>query len=395
MNLAHQSHVNDREGADAPLLRLRELLLQPVNETQAAQQELLNDVVTRQEDICRRTADVSEVLREAIDHLHEQGLSLADVLEPDILKGVKRTFDTEPDVMASALYPVLGPAVRKLVASLFETPGAGRAAPYAIEQLLLIHTQSSIVLSQVVAEDRQTQDADVVSGMLDAIRQFVQEAFEVNNFDGMNTLSIGDITVWVEWGPKAILAVVIRGMAAELDREPFVELLERIHAEHGALLDQFDGDSTTCDPVSAALESCLSDQTRLPGKPPWWRSRRLISCIIATATLCLSVAWVSQERQARWDTIIHELSSTPGLVVVSSKQGWSESSIRMLKDPLARSPKLVLLMADIDPSDLQLETHAFVSADEQIIQRRTGRSGVMRNTGNETGSLLPVDRKDE
>lgn len=370
---AQNLHIEDETKADAPLMHLRELLLAQVHEQQAAQQKLLSDLSIRQEDPARRAADVSDVLREAIDKLHEKGISLAEALEPDILKGVKRTFETEPDVMAGALYPVLGPAVRKLVASLFDTSSANKGAPYQIEQLLLIHTESSIVLSQVVAEERAAHDADIVSGMLDAIRQFVQEAFAVNNFDGMNTLSIGDITVWVEWGPKAVLAVVIRGIAADLDRQAFVELLERIHADYRVELNQFDGDSALFEPVGKILESCLLAQVQR--KTPWWGRHRLNSIILATTILSVSIMFVANGREAKWTSIKNELSSTPGLVVLNTERGWLTSRIQILKDPLARSPRLVLLLAGIDPTDLILESHAFQSADSEIIRRRTETAG--------------------
>ncbi|ASJ73996.1 hypothetical protein [Granulosicoccus antarcticus] len=395
MSSAQRQHIDEATDTDAQLAHLRELLLLQVNEQQAAQQKLLEDITTRQDDLSRRTADVSEVLREAIDHLHERGVSLAEALEPDILKGVKRTFETEPDVMAGALYPVLGPAVRKLVASLFEPSNITKGAPYQIEQLLLIHTESSIVLSQVVVEDRTTQDADIVSGMLDAIRHFVQEAFAVDNFDGMNTLSIGDITVWVEWGPKAVLAVVIRGMATELDRQPFVEILERIHAQYSAPLDQFNGELATFEPIKADLESCLSAQIQEKKKTSLWGHRRLNSIILGAAVLFTSIAFVTNERHSRWDSILNELSSTPGLVVLNTERGWRTSRIQMLKDPQARSPKLVLLLAGIDPSDLTLTTHAFLSAENEIVRRRTNQVRASTDASNEPGLLTSVQSNEE
>ena len=60
---------------------------------------------------------------------------------------------------------------------------------------------------------REVQDADMVSGMLTAIRDFVGDSFKVSEDEGLEALKVGELSVWIEQGPQAVLAAVMRGSA--------------------------------------------------------------------------------------------------------------------------------------------------------------------------------------
>ena len=51
----------------------------------------------------------------------------------------------------------------------------------------------------------------MVSGMLTAIRDFVQDSFGGKESEGLDAFQVGQFTIWVEQGPLAVLAGVIRG----------------------------------------------------------------------------------------------------------------------------------------------------------------------------------------
>jgi len=84
---------------------------------------------------------------------------------------------------------------------------------YRVEQVFLIHKKTGLLLQHVSAVPGAVQDADMVSGMLTAIQDFVHDSFSSRRSDELETLQVGDLTVWIEQGPLAILAGVIRGNA--------------------------------------------------------------------------------------------------------------------------------------------------------------------------------------
>ena len=53
----------------------------------------------------------------------------------------------------------------------------------------------------------------MVSGLLTALRDFVKNSFRSGDTDDLEALTVGDLSVWIEQGPRAILAAVVRGRA--------------------------------------------------------------------------------------------------------------------------------------------------------------------------------------
>ena len=82
---------------------------------------------------------------------------------------------------------------------------------FQVEQVFLIHHQTGILLLHAAAEATTTRDPDLISGMLTAIQDFVQDSFRLTADQGPETFQIGELAVWVEQGPLAVLAAVVRG----------------------------------------------------------------------------------------------------------------------------------------------------------------------------------------
>ena len=102
----------------------------------------------------------------------------------------------------------------------------------------------------------------MVSGMLTAIRDFVQDSFKVAEDEGLQTLKVGELTVWIEQGPHALLAVVVRGTAPPALRATLQQALESVHAQYSDLLESFDGDTARFEGARPLLEACLQQQFR-------------------------------------------------------------------------------------------------------------------------------------
>src|SRR4029434_1356780 len=110
---------------------------------------------------------------------------------------------------------------------------------YRVEQVFLIHRPSGLLLQHIAAEGISVQDGDMVSGMLTAIRDFVQDSFHVSDEEGLQTLKVGGLSVWIEQGPHALVAVVIRGTAPPDLRATLQRAVESVHAQYSDLLESF------------------------------------------------------------------------------------------------------------------------------------------------------------
>jgi len=379
------------DSAAGDLATLRNLMAGPVLERQAAMEKEIEELKSRLSDLDRRSDDCSEVLAQSVNRLHDKGEYLDVELEPEIYSGVQRSFKNQPERMAELMYPILGPAVRKLVASLFQRSQTDPGKPYQVEQLFLIHKETSILLSQAVMNEDAARDADLVSGMLEAIRSFVTDAFSLHEFDGMNSINLGDLTVWVEWGPKAVLAVVIRGFPDDSLREYYADILQQIHRDYAPELESFDGD----DSCFAALDIATLSQKQSAlstGKSllQTWLSMPRI-CLAATALIMFTLASaVSDNRQ--WNTMMSRLLVEPGVVVVDTQRNWGRDSLTILVDPLAAPTEHIARRAGIDKSQTNITWHSFQSQDAAIVQRRESLNRLFTESRRAPGMSAPFTK---
>ncbi len=297
-----------RESADdATLDQLRELLLhsdrREIEELRARVDELaaldaLLEVeklkarvreLEAERQVPHRTESVSEVLPAAIQRRRSTMNDLTNALRPDVEQAMHDSIRRDPQVMAEALYPVMGPTIRKLIVSLFSFDQMRAGAKYRISNAYLIDRRTSLPLA-VHAPGDDTLEADMVSGMMEALRSFVQDAFEAEEFDGLRDLSVGDVNLWVEWGPQAVLAVVVRGQPPDTLRVDMQETLEGLHLDYAAELDRFTGDSSPFGPVESQLGELTERLTDL-GAPS--RTKRLMPLIalLVVAILVAGVVW--------------------------------------------------------------------------------------------------------
>ena len=252
--------------SDPELARLRELLLAhdraEVEALRARVAELEHRFLTTPE----RSEAVAEVLPAAIHLRRASSDDLTGALMPDVEQAMHESIQRDPEVMAKALYPVMGPAIRKMIGSMFSLDNLRPGRTYRIDQAFIIHRESALPL--VVYDDRDIDetevDADMVSGMMEVLRSFVQDAFSANEHDGLRDLRVGDVMLWIEWGPEAVLAVVAKGFAPDALRLRMQEALEAFHLEYAAELGAFDGDDKPYQPMQPTLEELADELTPEP-----------------------------------------------------------------------------------------------------------------------------------
>jgi outer membrane protein OmpA-like peptidoglycan-associated protein len=383
-----------------PLDELRSLLAAAEQEDVARIHERLNDPVTRAE-------DVSLVLAEAITIRSGKDSQLTDALQPTVEEAIVRSVRRDPQTLVDALFPVMGPAIRKSIAStlaamlqsLNETLTEGfsvqglkwrleawrtgrpfaevvllRSLVYRVEQVFLIHLKSGLLLQHVSANPGAVQDADMVSGMLTAIRDFAHDSFGGTEASGLDAFQVGDLTVWVEQGPLAILAGAIRGNPPQELKAVFAETIEKIHSGQAGDLEAFEGNAAPFERSRPLLESCLKVQRQTaaqikPGAPR--RATTALKVALAVALLAIGL-WIafSARRNRRWNQYLARVGATPGLVVASSERRGGKLFVNGLRDPLARDPAAMLAPASLGPEDVVATWRPYQALDSELVLTR-------------------------
>jgi OOP family OmpA-OmpF porin len=378
------------------LAELRELLL-------GADRQRIRELERRLDAAGVTGEELAELLPEAIVLRARRDRQLARALAPTIEGAISESVRRNPREIATAIFPVLGPAIRKAIAEALSGLAASinraiehsisprglawrfegwrtgvpyaqivlkHALVYRIEQLFLIHTETGLLLAHAPAE-RAVADADLVSGMLTAIREFVGDAFgREREAGGLRTFSVGELTVMVEQGPSAVLAAVVRGQPPESLPGRLQETLETIHLQFASSFAEFDGDTAPFAPAVPLLEDCL--ETRLTTDRPEAAVRRRFWMPYAVGALVIAAlaGWLAVRSSRQWDAALGRLRAEPGIVLVDADRGWRTWRLSGLRDPLAADPLRVLASIGVDTSRVVARWDPFLSADPRFTEAR-------------------------
>ena len=379
-----------------PLEELRHLIIAP-------EQEDLANLHERIEDPNLRVQDVSEVLPEAIRRRREQGgeEALGEALSPSVESALRESVRRDPGTLADALFPVMGPAIRRSILQTlrslfdsfnqtmeqslslrglkwrFEALRTGRSFSevvllhsllFRVEQVFLIHKKTGLSLAHVVAPAVATQDPGLVSGMLSALQNFVRDSFNSPEGEGVEKLNVGELEVWVEDGPHAILAAVIRGMAPPDFRVTMVETLELLHRKFTTQMEHFEGETAPFAAAADDLAVCLDSRYKeKPSSRPKPYVLILVSALALLAVGWLGVRW-REERQ--WSRFVDSLRAQPGLVVTSFGRQHGHFLIQGLRDPLSSDPRLLAQSVGLDASKAEFHWASYYALDDAIVQQR-------------------------
>jgi outer membrane protein OmpA-like peptidoglycan-associated protein len=376
---------------------LRHLIIAP-------EQEEIADIQERLEDRARRAEDVSSVVAEAISMRRDKKdgeRALAKALAPTIQETLRESVRRDPHVLADALFPVMGPAIRKSITetlrAMLESFNAAlehslsaqgikwrieafrtgksfgeivlmHSLLYRVEQVFLIHRQTGLVLSHVVATSVSTQDPSMVAGMLSAIQQFVRDSFDSKNEETLGSLNVGELEVWIEDGPDAVIAAVIRGHAPPDYRLAMEEALEEIQQRYSSALENFKGDAAPFQSADELLSRLLATQHREPvgEKKP----RAALATIAIVVILVLGWIGYSSYLLWEWSRFLNAVRGQPGIVVISYDKQGGRYHIRGFKDPLAPDPNALLSHAGLDPNNAEFDLAPYYSLDDAIVVQR-------------------------
>jgi outer membrane protein OmpA-like peptidoglycan-associated protein len=367
-------------------------------------QTQLNQLRERLENPERRAADVGQVLHQAIllqTLESDQRHLFVTAIVPTVEQAIQTSVQKDELVIADAIFPIMGPAIRKAIATALESTMQAldqmleqslspralqwkleslrtgksfaevvllRTLLYRVEQVFLIHRHTGLLLQHVMASSIVVQDPELVSSMLQAITDFMQDSFAVQTGDTLETLRFGDLTIWIEQGPQAVLAGVLRGQAPVELRLVFRRAIERIHQELGLSLTAFQGDSAPFAAARPHLESCFQTEYKTPkakkGHPYFWL---FFACIVSVTGFLGYREW---QIRHRWAAYLKQLRSEPGIVITVAEKRWNSFLISGLRDPLAVDPTTLLPASDIDPKRVISQWQPYLSLHPKLLAAR-------------------------
>lgn len=364
---------------------LRRLLLQP---EQAALGEL--------QDSKTWIRQVAEALPPALARRARSDDELQKVLTPILEESLMLLVRRNPKMLVEVLFPVMLPAIRRAVASMFASLVEGfnqtldqafsprglrwrfealttgktfaevvlsHTLLYRVEQVLLIHRKTSLLLSHVVAGGVTVQDGAMVSGMLTAIGDFARDSFDPGA--DLNTVNMGERVLVVEQNPKAVLAVVVLGSPPAELKERLQDVLSEIHTRFSQEIEDYQGDDRGLEGIRPPLESLLESRYKEAGtkRPPY--------ALMGVAALLLAGlawwGWNTYQTNRDWMIYLDRLRDAPGIVLTEAPRKFE---IEGLRDPLAAEPSSLLEGLHLRPERIHSRWQPYQSLEPEIILKR-------------------------
>ncbi len=293
----------------------------------------LRDILLREDP--KYLADtVQTVIAEATaGRVEESKEEMAAALAPVLGQAIRHQIAEAQDDIVDALYPVIGKAIQRAVAeamralasrvddglrSTFSVKRLGRrlrariqgipeselvlreALPFSAQDVFLIHRASGLLLCHLSADAARDADSDVIGAMLTAIRDFAQDAFGDRREGGLDEIQYGSLSILVEAGPWAYLAVVVDGIAPEDLRHQMRSALSDVNRAYAPALEAFDGELATLAGADEHLKPLLGAapskaKPEGPARVPWLAvagaSAMLLVCLAAACFGAWRLTW--------------------------------------------------------------------------------------------------------
>lgn len=378
------------------LARLRELML-------GEEADRLHRLDQRISDPVQRTGDVAEVLPGAMNRALADPVARPGMERP-IVDTIRSAIKRDTESFAEALFPVLGPAIRRAVAdalkSLVERINAAlehsftakglrwrleaartgvpfgqivlrETLRYAVQEVFLIQPESGLILARARRADTLRLDEDAFAAMLTAIQAFIRDSFGLEEDERLRSAELGDRTLWTINGPNAVLACVVLGSPPTEVREHLMETLEALHAHYGDEFDRPPEKLSDRRGIEALLEETLAAEVAEKASRGKGRSRLFWSgaALLALAWLCwlLWGAWQSNRLQSE---IVRLLDAEPGYLVTGHEKRNGHIRITGLRDPYARSPADTLSEAGLAVGQTEFDFRSYASLEPALVLRR-------------------------
>ncbi len=306
----------------------------------------------------------------------ELARELIDAVQPILEQAIEQSARENTHELSDHLQPIFGPAIRKSINDTFrrmdqsfnsillrtislrgvkyriEAWRTGRSfsevmishsLTFKVKEIFLIHGETGLLI-QHVAQKTQTQDADMMSAMLKAIQDFVNDSFmsEDEGDSQLGAVEFGGQKIYLEQGRHVVLAAVVSGTLPEFVLKRFTDAVAQIEKEYRQYLREFDGEVDVFDPAREILKTCFYEGKDETGKKK--KKTRLQRGLIRTRNIVLILAilivliypWA--ERTYRWQKYLDHIVELEGVILVEETRKNGQYYIAGMRTPTSPNP---------------------------------------------------------
>jgi len=302
---------------------------------------------------------ISPAISQRIEEVPEE---IAMAIAPEIATAIEEQIRLDSPAMTDALYPVIGNTIVKYIAETIReinenienalTPktiwrkvrarlkGVSEAElllsekmPFIIRAIFLIEKTSGLIISDIQPSGEERLEAEMVAGMLTAIRSFVSEYLpqskQVSEIDEIN---YGKNKIILEMAGYCYLAVVIDGEPSQQFIDKMRQTFSQIVQNHSKPIKSYEGDPDSIpQQVQKLLEGLMSTDPGLTkrNKPPW--ALMAIGLVLVGIT---TVPWGIYEYRNRVDRrlaarVSEALAAAPELSIYRLDVGVDRGKVKL------------------------------------------------------------------
>lgn len=349
------------------------------------------------------TEEIGRILPKAVITSIKRDDALSAILLPVIERAIFTSVQNNPTILADALFPVMGAAIRKSISdtfremiqslnqtlenqfsvarikwrfeALFSSKSFAeivllKGVKYHVKSVFLIHKETGLLLQDAYPDDSHLEEADMVSSMLTAVQDFVKDSFssQLNSSDTLDTIKLNDFNVWIEDAPLAYLAVVIEGSPPEPVRQIFKSNLENIHGRFSPALSDFEGDTDDTIPMQPYLNNCVVQQSFQEEEKNHTKTYVILSIVLLFLGYWI---FITLQDNYRWDHFISDLKSEKSVVVIESGFESGHPFIIGMKDILANDFSHIATQNNIDNGQIHYQWTNYISLAPEFVYLRT------------------------
>jgi hypothetical protein len=363
--------IDSAESLPEDFSRLRDLLTGDLNR-KLVEQELLLRNLQRDVEFIRSIDFQSESLPGAMRKSLQESQRISSTLKPTIDDLIDRSFIENKEKMVTALFPLLGPSIRKavtesiksLVSSIqltienatsfrslrWRIEAARSGVPFSqivlkncfvfkVDHVFLIDRKTARILCHVSQDNPVEIDKGIFSGMLEAIKSFGEDVFAGEENLKLETLEFGTVKVLIYEGLSTIIALVAQGIVPENFGQKVAELNSEIHKAYKAELAAPSPNSRSFDSCDLLLKKCLTIQPSV--KVPRKRWQRLAASIIVGILAVILVGapafyiWRAYDRNVRFNAFLSDVKKQENLFVAAPQYQNGRYQLTLLSPSLA------------------------------------------------------------
>ncbi|MFA3792745.1 OmpA family protein [Aliiglaciecola sp. SL4] len=380
---------------EVAMQQLRELIL-------GKNQEFVKQVI---QDNAREM--VSEVVIEAIHDRQNRNDDFSKMLTPVVQKSVETSVNQQSEQFVGYLYPLVGRLVRKSVTSFlseflektnvliensltfkgikwrfkawqsgvsFSQYVASQTFIFKVEQVLLIHRETGILLNSVAQSVHESADGDLVSAMLTAINDFVSDSFnpqQESPEQNLEVIKTEDFSLVIKRGPKLLLVAAVTGNIPQDISTKFQITNEYIHKLYAKEIANFNGDTMVFEPATQQLQDCLV--AKMHPEALKKKNKKPIMAIGLVIILLVGFGFLGfhNYQQNQLVARIAQIGQQPGIVTRKvERTGWQDIALSILRDPDAIEVEKWLTEQSIDASKILLLEKQYLSLEASLIKTR-------------------------